>query len=46
MWSGDKGGLALLIAGADVFLIARSTGTSSDMIERFYGQVKLERMAK
>jgi hypothetical protein len=30
----------------DVFLLARNTGTSSDMIERFYGQVKLERMAK
>jgi hypothetical protein len=30
----------------DVFLLAKNTGTSSDMIERFYGQVKLERMAK
>ncbi len=29
-----------------MFLLARNTGTSSDMIERFYGQVKLERMAK
>ncbi len=35
-----------LIAGVDVFLLAKNTGTSSDMIERFYGQVKLERMAK
>jgi hypothetical protein len=35
-----------LIAGVDVFLLARNTGTSSDMIERFYGQVKLERMTK
>ena len=34
-----------LIAGVDVFLLAKNTGTSSDMIERFYGQVKLERMA-
>ena len=39
-------GPALLIAGGDVFLLAKNTGTSSDMIERFYGQVKLERMAK
>ena len=30
----------------DVFLLAKNTGTSSYMIERFYGQVKLERMAK
>jgi hypothetical protein len=30
----------------DVFLLAKNTGTSSDMIERFYGQVKLERMAR
>jgi hypothetical protein len=29
-----------------VFLLARNTGTSSDMIERFYGQTKLGRMAK
>jgi hypothetical protein len=29
-----------------VFLLARNTDTSSDMIERFYGQVKLERMAR
>jgi integrase len=35
-----------LIAGVDVFLLAKNTGTSSDMIERFYGQVKLERMVK
>jgi hypothetical protein len=35
-----------LISGVDVFLLAKNTGTSSDMIERFYGQVKLERMAK
>ena len=35
-----------LIADVDVFLLARNTGTSSDMIERFYGQVKLECMAK
>ena len=30
----------------DVFLLAKNTGTSSNMIERFYGEVKLERMAK
>ena len=39
----------------DVFLLAKNTGMSSNMIERFlssnmierfYGQVKLERMAK
>ena len=35
-----------LVAGVDVFLLTKNTGTSSDMIERFYGQVKLERMAK
>jgi hypothetical protein len=34
-----------LIAGVDVFLLAKNTGTSSDMIERFYGQVRLERKA-
>ena len=28
-----------LIAGVDVFLLAKNTGTSSNMIERFYGQV-------
>ncbi len=27
-------------------MLAKNTGTSSDMVERFYGQVKLERMAK
>jgi hypothetical protein len=26
-----------LIAGVDVFLLAKNTGTSSDMIERLYG---------
>jgi hypothetical protein len=35
-----------LIAGVDVFLLARNTGTSPDMIDRFYGHVKLERMTK
>jgi site-specific recombinase XerD len=35
-----------LIAGVDVFLLAKNTGTSSDMIKPFYGQVRLERMAK
>ncbi len=35
-----------LTARVDVLLLAKNTGTSSDMIERFYGQVKLERMAK
>jgi hypothetical protein len=25
-----------LISGVDVFLLAKNTGTSSDMIERFY----------
>jgi hypothetical protein len=29
-----------------VFLPARNTGTSPDMIDRFYGHVKLERMTK
>ena len=29
-----------------MFLLAENTGASRDMIERFYGQVKLERMAK
>ena len=28
-----------LIAGVDVFLLAKNTSTSSDVIERFYGQV-------
>ena len=36
----------LLSARVDVFLLVKNTGTSSNMIERFYGQVKLERMAK
>ena len=35
-----------LIAGVDVFLLAKNTGTSSDMIERFYGQLKLKRMVE
>jgi integrase len=35
-----------LIAGVDIFLLARNTGTSPDMIDRFYGHVKLERMTK
>jgi site-specific recombinase XerD len=35
-----------LIAGVDVFLLARNTGTSPDMIHRFYGHVALERMTK
>ena len=35
-----------LIAGVDVFLLAKNTGTSSDMIERFYADVKLEQMHK
>ncbi len=30
----------------DVYLLAKNTGTSSDMIERFYGHVQLDRMAK
>ena len=29
-----------------MLLLAKNTGTSSDMIERFYGQVKLERIAR
>jgi hypothetical protein len=29
-----------------VFWLAMNTGTNSDMIEHFYGQVKLERMAE
>ena len=29
-----------------MFLLAKNTGTRSDMLERFYGQVKLERMAQ
>jgi hypothetical protein len=34
------------IAGVGVLLLAKNTGTSSNMIKRFDGQVKLERMAK
>ncbi len=30
-----------LVAGADVFLVARNTGPSSDRIERLYGPVNL-----
>jgi hypothetical protein len=30
----------------EVFLLAKNTGTSSHIIERFHGRVKLERMAK
>lgn len=33
-----------LIAGVDIFILARNTGTSSDMIHRFYADVKLELM--
>lgn len=33
-----------LIAGVDVFHLAQNTGTSSDMIHRFYADVKLELM--
>jgi hypothetical protein len=35
-----------IIAGVEVFLLAKNTGTSSAMIERFYADVKLERMSK
>jgi hypothetical protein len=35
-----------LIAGVGMVLLARNTGTSSDMSERFYGQAKLERTSK
>ena len=35
-----------LIAGVDVFLLAKNCGTSSEMVDRFYGQVKLETMVK
>jgi hypothetical protein len=35
-----------LIAGIGVFLLAKNTGTSSDMLERLYGLVRLERMDK
>lgn len=33
-----------LIAGVDVFILAQNTGTSSDMIHRFYADVRLELM--
>lgn len=33
-----------LIAGVDIFILARNTGTSSDVIRRFYADVKLELM--
>jgi integrase len=33
-----------LLAGVDIFILARNTGTSSEMIERFYADVKLELM--
>lgn len=33
-----------LMAGVDVFILAKNTGTSSDMIHRFYADVKLELM--
>ena len=29
-----------------MFLLAKNTGTSSDMIECFYGRIKLERTAR
>ncbi len=35
-----------LIAGVDVFALAKNTGTSSAMIERFYADVKLEQIVK
>jgi integrase len=35
-----------IIGGVEVFLLGKNTGTSSDMIERFYADVKLERMTK
>lgn len=35
-----------LIVGADMFVLAKNTGTSSDMIECFYGRIKLERTAR
>ena len=31
-----------LRAGVDVFVLARNTGTSPDMIDKFYGQVSVE----
>jgi integrase len=33
-----------LIAGVDVFALARNTGTSPDMIDKFYGQVSVEQL--
>jgi site-specific recombinase XerD len=33
-----------LMAGVDIFILAQNTGTSSDMIHRFYADVKLELM--
>lgn len=33
-----------LIAGVDIFILAQNCGTSSDMIHRFYADVKLELM--
>ena len=35
-----------LVHGVDVYLLAKNTGTSSDMIHRFYGHVEVEKMAK
>lgn len=33
-----------LIAGVDVFALARNCGTSPDMIDKFYGQVSVEQL--
>ena len=33
-----------LANGVDVFLLAKNTGTNPDMIEKHYGQVKLDRV--
>lgn len=33
-----------LIAGVDVFALARNTGTSPDMIDKFYGQVSVDQL--
>ena len=35
-----------LIHGVDIYLLAKNTGTSSDMIHRFYGHVEVEKMSK
>ena len=35
-----------LIAGVDVFKVAKNTGTSSPMIDKYYGQLTLENMSK